>query len=351
MKNWKQLLLGLAIAAAALYYTLRNVSFQELSDSFKTVEYIYLLPAVGFMLLSFVLRAYRWRILLAPMKAVKVGALYSPLMIGFMGNILPARAGEFLRAYLLGKKLDVSFSGAFASIVVERLFDVAALLFLFVWVFVFHADIIDPQAMVSGVPVQVLATRFGQVSAVLLAALMLFVYLMVNHKEGLMRFLRKLLRPLPETWQNKIEYLLEEFSLGCMATKNLAAVLKIVFFTLLVWAAIVLSYYPFFWAYELPDPSLQSVMLVTLFVCVLITVLPTPAFLGSFNAAILFALHEIMHVPEVTAVSFGVVCWAVNFGVVLAGGLYFVLHDSLSVSKLVEIEEKGPDALKEAGPS
>ncbi len=349
MKNWKHLLLGLGIAAAALYYTLRNVSLQELAHSFRDVDYLYLVPAVGFMLLSFVFRALRWRILLAPMKRAPASSLYSPLMIGFMGNILPARAGEFLRAYLLGKKLNVSFSGAFASIVVERLFDILALLFLFAWVFAFHADIIDPEATVSGVPVRVLAAQFGKLSAVLLAVLVAFVYLMANHKRGLMGFLQKLIRPLPQSWQKKTTVLLEEFSLGCMAVKDVTSLLKIAFYTVLVWTAIVLSYYPFFWAYGLSGTTLQSVVLVTLFVCVLITVLPTPAFLGSFNAAVLFALHEVLGVAEVTAVSFGVVCWAVNFGFILAAGLYFVLHDSLSVRKLVEIEEKGADALNEAG--
>ena len=68
---------------------------------------------------------------MAPMKKVPVTGLFSPLMVGYMANILPARAGEFIRAYLLGKKHGIPFSGAFASIVVERLFDIVAVLLLF----------------------------------------------------------------------------------------------------------------------------------------------------------------------------------------------------------------------------
>ena len=44
-------------------------------------------------------------------------------MIGFMGNMLPARAGEVILAYLLAKREDITFPASFASIVMERIFD------------------------------------------------------------------------------------------------------------------------------------------------------------------------------------------------------------------------------------
>ena len=135
MKKIRQSIIGLFIALAALYYTLRNVSFEELVNSLKNAELIYIFPGLVIITLSYVTRAYRWQILLRPFKPIPVKEIYSPLMIGFMGNVLPARAGEFLRAYLVGKKNDITFSGAFSTIIVERLFDLICLLVLFVWVF------------------------------------------------------------------------------------------------------------------------------------------------------------------------------------------------------------------------
>lgn len=348
MKTFRHLIIGLIITAAALYYTLRNVSYQDLADSFKSVDYVYLLPAIGIILANYLFRALRWQILLAPMKKVPVSGLLSPLMVGFMANILPARAGEFIRAYLLGKKYDIPFSGAFASIVVERLFDIVAVLLLFCWAFVFNAEVLDSEATISGISLQTLAVRFGELSAVLVAALIGFIYMMVNHKEKLMTFIHWFTRHLPKKWHDKVEYLVEEFSLGCMVTKDVSAVVKIIFYTVLVWGSIVVSYYPFYFAYDLANKSLESVLVVTVLVCVLIVVLPTPAFLGSFNAAVLIGLHDIMQEPEVTAVSFGMVVWAVNFGIIIAGGLYFVLHDHLSVKALVKAEEN-EEMIKESG--
>jgi len=349
VKSARNLVIGLVITAGALYYTLHNVSMKDLAASFKTVDYVYIVPAVFIILLSYLFRAFRWRILISPMKQVEVSGLFSPLLVGFMANILPARAGELVRAYLLGKKHDIPFSGAVASIIVERLFDIVAILLLFVWVFMFNAEILSSEATISGVSLQTMATRFGEFSAILVAALIGFIYMMVAHKKKLMTIIRWVIRPMPAKWHGKVEYLVEEFSLGCMITKDFAALFKITLYTVLVWAAIIASYLPFYFAYDLDNKSLESLIILTVLVSILIVVLPTPAFLGSFNAAILIGLHDIMKVPELTAVSFGMVVWAVNFGVILFGGLYFILHDHLSVKTLVQVEEDGEEIVEESG--
>ena len=141
MKKYRQLIFGLVIALVALYYTLRNVSFGEVAASFKEMDHIYIVPSLLIIALGYVFRAYRWQALLESTLKVDVSGLYSPMMVGFMGNFLPARAAEVLRPYLLSKKYDITFSAAFASIVMERLFDLVMLLLIFVWVFWFEADV------------------------------------------------------------------------------------------------------------------------------------------------------------------------------------------------------------------
>ena len=75
--------------------------------------------------LTFHLRAIRWRILLLPVcGTLPFGSRYAAVCIGFMANnVLPARLGEFARAYSLSRIEPVPVSGAFASLVVERLLD------------------------------------------------------------------------------------------------------------------------------------------------------------------------------------------------------------------------------------
>lgn len=341
MKKSGQLIIGLIVALAAVYYTMRNVSVSELMDSFRQINYIWLLPTFVLMCLTYVARAIRWRVLLLPVREeVKTLDLFSPLMVGFMAGVLPARAGELIRAYLLGKKFELSFASSLATIVVERLFDMILLLFLFSWILVFHGEIFDGNIAWSGISIKDLAFQFGIFSLALVVVLIAFIYLLTFHNERAMLLVHWLVKPFSEKWQYKLIQMTETFSQGLGVFRNIRALVYVGVATAAVWALIVLQYYPLYWAYDLQDKSAASLILLTVMVCILITVLPTPAFLGSFNAGVLIALHEIMGEAEVATVSFGFVAWGVNFAVIVLGGVYFILHDHISVKKLVEIDEE-----------
>lgn len=337
--KYKSLIIGLVIAVAAIYFTVRNVSLQELLESLKDIRYIYILPTIVILVLSYVARAYRWRELILPLKKTRASELYSPLMVGFMGNMLPARAGEFLRAYLVGKKHNISITGAFATVVVERIFDMILLLLLFAWILIFNADIFDSGATISGMSMTDLAYKFGLGSGVILVMASVFIYLMLGHPQKMMKLIHWFLTPFPASWRDKVEHLVETFNEGLHIIKDYKALLRILFYSFVVWVTMVASFYPFYWAFGLQDKSLQSLVLLVVMICILIAILPTPGFLGSFQAGVMIALHQIMNEAEVIAVSFGMIAWVVNFGVLFAAGIYFILHDHLSVRQLVEVEE------------
>lgn len=346
MKKARQLLIGLAIAIGALYYTLRNVSVDELIASFKDIELVYILPAIVLTLLSYVTRAYRWQVLLRPFKQISISDIYAPLMIGFMGNVLPARAGEFLRAYLVGKKQGITFAGAFSTIIVERLFDLIILLMLFVWVFVVKVDMFDPQLTFSGMSVQTMVSGFGKFCAIVVVGLLIFMFLLTYKEKWVNTCISWLTKPLPDKWKEKIFFMVGEFAMGCKVVRDPGALVKIIIFSALTWFCLTATYYPLYFAFDLHDKSLESVLLLTVMVCVLITILPTPAFLGSFNAGVLIALHEIRGEAEVAAVSFGMVAWAIGFIVLIGGGLFFVFKDHMSVQALIKAEEEAEAELE-----
>ena len=332
---------GLAIAMVALYYTLRNVSLNDLSASFKLINYVYIFPAVMIFISSYIFRAYRWQALLRSSLKVDVGGLYSPMMVGFMGNFLPARAAEILRPYLLSKKYDITFSSALASIVMERLFDMVMLLFIFIWVFWFEADEFTYGIKFSGFSIQDMAIKFGQICLLSMATLIMFIYLLLNHKKKLMRLVNWFIGFLNEKWGNKIKSLIEEFAIGCEVIKNFRDFMKISIYSIFVWLANIFSIYPLYFAFDLQHKTISSLLIVAVIVSILITIVPTPGFLGSYNAGIFIALHEIMGESEIISVSIGIMGWALFSGVVLVSGLYFIFYDHMSIKTLVSSEREG----------
>jgi uncharacterized protein (TIRG00374 family) len=123
-----------AISAVLIWWTLRGF---KLADAWKAVQhanYLWIIPGVVVYFGAVWARTWRWHYLLRPLKRVPLGKLFPIVVIGYMGNnVYPARAGEFIRAYVLKRNENVSASASFATIVVERIFDgIVMLMFVLV---------------------------------------------------------------------------------------------------------------------------------------------------------------------------------------------------------------------------
>lgn len=338
----KNLLIGLIIIVLSSYYAFKNVSIEELGNALRAVHYIYLVPAVFLVALTFLFRAIRWSYLVGSVKEVKTVDLFSPLMIGFMGNILPARAGEVIRAYLLGKKENLSFSASFATIFVERLMDMLLFLMLLVGVLVFSADIFVQSGTGSNHRLMGYMVKFGWVSFAGSVFIFLFSALLQYKNEWAMKIVDIFTRPLPDKWKDKIVGLVNSFTDGLKILKDARGFAASLFFSVLVWVAAVGVYYPLMMAFGLETelPMMIASLVVSLTVGIFISLFPSPAFLGSFQLACVVALHEIFGVQKAVAASYGIIAWLVAMGFIIMTGLIFIVKDNISFSEFSKVSER-----------
>lgn len=76
-------------------------------------------------------RSTRWRVLLTADKNIPAQNVFWANMAGYLGNnILPARAGELIRALYVGQENNISTSFALATGLIERFMDLLALILL-----------------------------------------------------------------------------------------------------------------------------------------------------------------------------------------------------------------------------
>jgi uncharacterized protein (TIRG00374 family) len=126
-KNWR-LWLGIGVSAVFLVFLVWTIEFEDLVRALKEANYIYLVPAVGIYFVGIYFRAARWRYILSPVRDVPAGRLYPVVVMGYAANnVLPARAGELVRAYYMAQREHFSGSAALATIGVERIYDVLTL--------------------------------------------------------------------------------------------------------------------------------------------------------------------------------------------------------------------------------
>lgn len=120
--------LGVVCSAFFLVLAFRRVDWGELWAVLRAVDGSYLLLATVVCGLRLLAGSLRWRALVLPLGPLQVGEAFAYLLIGHMANnLLPLRAGEFVRATLMGEKKGFSKSAVLATIMVDRLLDVLVL--------------------------------------------------------------------------------------------------------------------------------------------------------------------------------------------------------------------------------
>jgi len=125
------IIISFILAALFLYLALRNLDWQIFFDKLKNAQYAYLPILLLWSTTSFLIRALRLRILLTSEKKIPIPNVFWANMTGYLGNgILPARAGELVRAAYLARQNNISASYALAVGLVERLMDLIALIVL-----------------------------------------------------------------------------------------------------------------------------------------------------------------------------------------------------------------------------
>lgn len=133
MKKALKLILLWGITIAALYYAFYAADWNELIAHLKGANRGYLLLAISLTVVSYLLRSRRWQFLFVEKPAIGFANAWRVLVLGFfMNNVIPARAGELIRAHLGSKVTNLSRTSVLATIASERLLDGLTLSLLFV---------------------------------------------------------------------------------------------------------------------------------------------------------------------------------------------------------------------------
>ena len=117
--------LSVVLAALFLYLALKNLDWAAFWITLSNAQFGFLPVVLAWGSLSYFVRALRWRVLLSAEKPISRLESFWANMSGYLcNNILPARAGELIRAAYVNRAAGLSLSFALASGLSERLMDV-----------------------------------------------------------------------------------------------------------------------------------------------------------------------------------------------------------------------------------
>lgn len=124
-------LFGVVVSLVALTIIATSVDLETTAGILARADPLPVIGALGVLAVSLTLRATRWTILLPPDSAGRsqpVTRIAPVMLIGYLGNVaMPARLGEVLRAYLVGRRQGIPFATAMGTVILERVLDTAVL--------------------------------------------------------------------------------------------------------------------------------------------------------------------------------------------------------------------------------
>ncbi|MBJ96276.1 MAG: hypothetical protein CMP23_17580 [Rickettsiales bacterium] len=337
--KWFQLLLMALIGAGALYLTFVGIDTAAFFAALAQVD----VAVFAFGLVCFFLvhlgRSIRWGLLVqATDPQVGFRAYFSICSVGFfLINVLPFRLGELVRPYLLFEREDVEFGSGVATVVVERVLDIAALGLILLGAVAF-AHLPEGPLMVGEYQVDLVANGrrallgIGVPAAALLLALIIFG----DPAVALVQRAARLLGPRVEGLAVRLTTTFID-SLRALGAPRRA--LLVAFWSLLTWTVNVFSI--LLMAKGLPfgaQLGFWEAGAILSSICVFLIVPAPPLFAGVFELAVFVGVLLVAGDPSPQlhdeARAFAVLVHGSQFALLAGLGVFFLLVDRISVQRL-----------------
>jgi hypothetical protein len=220
MRSTLRTLIVVALAVALLAVFFARVDLRGVVREMVHARPAWLLLALASMFVNLAIRSWRWQYLLEPLGAVSFGNSFRATAVGFAASaVLPARAGEVIRPYFLSRRENVSATGAFATVILERVLDmITVLALLALYVFVLAPAIPADRATAFGAVTWAAATTAAGAFIVLAV-----LFVMAGHPQRLAQSLVRLERVLPSALAGLLARVAEKFAVGLGAVPRPAA--------------------------------------------------------------------------------------------------------------------------------
>jgi uncharacterized protein (TIRG00374 family) len=278
--GWRGVL-GFALSALLLWWTLRGVSVAEVREQLRTANIALLALSAAVATCIFPLRAIRWRVILEPVApGLPFGPLWRSTAIGMMvNNVVPARAGELVRVFALTRETDrVGFVAGFASLAVDRVFDAVVLITMLVAAML--APAFPGDTVILGQP----ASHYAVVLGVAALGILAVLYAIVFAPELIERLYMAVARRLSPALAERGRRLLLSFITGLGALRSPTRFARVFLWTLLHWLVSALSFWIAFRAVGIQAPFSAAVFLQSL-IAIGVAIPSSPGFFGVFEAS------------------------------------------------------------------
>jgi glycosyltransferase 2 family protein len=323
--------IGVVLTVVLLWWAFHGVRWADVYRNVRQANVWLVLAAITAATLIFPLRAIRWRPILDPVvPKLGYGPLWRATAIGMMSMLPLGRGAELVRAYALSRQTPVPFSAAFASLVVDRVFDGFVILLLMV---VAMMDGRFPaHTLILGRP----ASNWAGGGVFALAIVSLALYTIVFFPGQLIGLFEIFARRVAPRFEERGRAMLRSFADGLSVLRHPGRFFVVFWWTLLHWLMNAVAFWLMFKALDIDAPFSATLFIQGLIVFA-VAIPATPGFFGPWELAAIAGL-SLYGVDEARAAA-----WALGFHItslipITVIGLYYLARSGLHLRDVEKIE-------------
>lgn len=349
MRKYLRFIILLLVAVFIFWFFGRNLEWQEVSQSLRKANLLYLFFAVSIICLGYLLRAFRWKVLLEPITETSLKELFATTTVGFAAVFFVGRAGEIVRPmWLPMRDKRVRPSAALVTLGLERICDLAAL------VSFFSINLLWFEAPAGREKEFEYARLIGWLMLAGLAVGIIFLFVYQRYSAPIISWADKATdaKFIPGKVKRLIISILKQLSASLKILNNPKEVVGVVFWTIALWFAIAVPTWLVIAAFDLPLGFSASLFVMGW--AAIGSIVPTPGgAAGAFHAATAGGLI-FLGVDREQAAATSIIMHLVYFAPAVIFGLYYFFHGDISLERfrsllssenaVEEIESENPDA-------
>ena len=332
VKSKLKSILILIIGGLLALWFVSSLDWREVSRQLASARMWPLAIAAGLIILTLLLRSLRWQVFLEPLAKVTLAHTFVATSIGFGSVFIFGRAGEIVRPLVLSLRERIRPSVTIATILIERVFDMSAVAFMFAINLLFFAP--PPGSTIDSVTLQ--RIHLTGILMTIGVCIGIGVLVLFRAKAAVaVSLLDRLLGWAPSALRRAVVNLISHLGEGLRVLTSTRELMLSAFYTVLVWTAVTAATWLVAFAFRL-DLSLSSTIFVLGFGLVG-SLVPTPGgSAGAFHAAAAAGLI-VLGIGRNLAGSISIVLHFIAFGSPFLIGLFFIVRDGLGLGGLREL--------------
>lgn len=319
MKDWKAWV-GIIISALAVWWALQGIAFDKVGGAIANLDWFWIIVAQIPYFIVLIMKVTRWQLLFAPGPMVKLKRLWETLMMSYFFNtVLPARLGEVVRAYALGRSENIGMVRVLSTILLEKILDLMT-------IFIFLIALLP----FLNIPTDV--RNIGLLVGGLFVVAFILSIIMAIYRKQAERFILFCLKPLPESWRSKL------FGFACEVLDVLGVLLdwklslNVWAQSIAMWVIVLVNYMFIAFAFGMPL-TLELAVLLTIITNLGMAVPSAPGYIGVFESTVIIALINFF--PDKDALfSFGLILHITSFLPVIILGAIYTSKEGIDLSKM-----------------